>query len=334
MLILGIESTCDETGIALVENGRTILKNEMSSSVLLHQKYGGVIPEIAAREQLKIVIPLLSQIVSRKIVSKIDAIAVSFGPGLIGSLLVGVETAKALALAWDKKLIAVNHLVGHFYASWLSKGKPPSFPCIGLVVSGGHTDLLLFQNHKKYRHLGGTNDDAAGEAFDKIARFLDLGYPGGPEIEKLAEDFAKEMDNGGSIRFPRPVINSPDFNFSFSGLKTSVVNYVNNFDDKSSVNFSKIAFYFQEAIVDVLISKTLKAANKYGAKSIVVGGGVAANSILRSQLKIRCNELKIKSFFPEKAYSVDNGAMIASAAFFNQNSVDPLTLVADSGLYF
>lgn len=340
MLILGIESTCDETGIALVQNGRTILANEISSSVTLHKKYGGVIPEIAAREQIKIIIPLISQVVSKNLIARIDAIAVSYGPGLIGSLLVGVETAKALAVAWDKKLIAVNHLVGHFYASWLSAGNEPIFPAIGLIVSGGHTDLLLFESHKKYKHLGGTNDDAAGEAFDKIARFLGLGYPGGPEIELVARKFetrnsclAGRQVKLETIDFPRPMINSQDFDFSFSGLKTSVVNLVHG-SQLMVHRKSEIAFEFQEAVCDVLVSKTIRAAKKFGVKSIVVGGGVAANSRLRNQLTAAGLKFGISVFLPEKILSVDNGAMIAAAAFYNQNFVDPITLSADSSLYF
>ncbi len=336
MLILGIESTCDETGVALVKDGRTILKNVISSSVPLHKEYGGVIPEIAAREQIKIIIPLIEQAIESVPISQIDAIAVSYGPGLIGSLLIGVETAKTLAVAWNKKLIAVNHLVGHFYAAWLSADKLPKFPIVGLIVSGGHTDLLFFENHSKFKHLGGTNDDAAGEAFDKIARFLGLGYPGGPEIELAARKF--EIHNTKfetkQIFFPRPMINSQDFSFSFSGLKTSVVNYVMKNDIKSKSDIAKVAYYFQEAAVDVLVSKTIKAAKKYNAKSIVVGGGVAANNKLRSQLIVHSSLIGIKTFFPLKNLSVDNGAMIASAAFFHQNFVDPLTLTADPSLYF
>lgn len=334
MLILGIESTCDETGVALVKNGRTIFRNEISSSVSLHKKYGGVIPEIAAREQIKIIIQLLEQVVSINLITKIDAIAVSYGPGLIGSLLVGVETAKALAAAWDKKLIAVNHLVGHFYASWLSAGSEPVFPCVGLIVSGGHTDLLLFENYKTYRHLGGTNDDASGEAFDKIARFLGLGYPGGPEIEQTANKFDIQNSKFKKISFPRPMINSPDFNFSFSGLKTSVVNYVNTNNIKGDDDISRVAYYFQDAVAEVLVSKTINAAKKYKVKSIVVGGGVAANSRLRSLLISNGLQSKISVFFPEKILSVDNGAMIAAAAFYQQDYVNPITLSSDSSLYF
>ncbi len=334
MLILGIESTCDETGVALVENGRTILANEISSSVPLYKKYGGVIPEIAAREQIKIIIPLIETVVSKDAIPKIDAIAVSYGPGLIGSLLIGVETAKSFAVAWDKRLIAVNHLVGHFYASWLSAEIEPVFPAVGLIVSGGHTDLLFFESHKKFRHLGGTNDDAAGEAFDKIARFLGLGYPGGPEIEDIAKKYSDKNAKREKIFFPKPMINSQDFNFSFSGLKTSVANYVTKNNIKSESDKSKVAYYFQDAITAVLLSKTVKAVKKNGAKSIIVGGGVAANSKLRSLLNLQGSLLDIPVFFPDKIYSVDNGAMIASAAFYQQNFVDALTLSADSGLHF
>lgn len=378
MIILGIESTCDETGAAVVKDGRLILSNVVASSVKLHKKYAGVVPEVAAREQVKVIISVIKECLlsmanrlsindEQLTIKHIDAIAVAHGPGLVGSLLVGVETAKALALVWDKPLIPVNHLIGHVYANWLledvnrrslivnrSKRKPyerlamddePIFPLIGLIVSGGHTDLILMTDHGHYNWLGGTLDDAAGEAFDKVARVLGLGYPGGPEIERVASSWSLVTSNKKQVishHFPRPMINSNDFDFSFSGLKTAVVNYVSQLSSiKGQV--SAIAYEFQQAIVDVLVTKTSRAAKKYQAKSIVVGGGVAANQLLRSELTRFASEARravhgsrsgIPVFFPAKDLSIDNGAMIAAAANFIKKSVNSLKVSADPGLYF
>src|SRR3989344_2327163 len=225
--ILGIESSCDETGAAVLkaQNGRVqILSNIISSSVLIQQKYGGVVPEQAAREQLKFIIPVLSEALSQASITpdKLDAIAVTTGPGLIGSLLIGVETAKTLSQIWNKPLIPINHLIAHFYANWVNPDQspnysPPRFPCLGLLISGGHTDLVLFKNHGRYDYLGGTRDDAAGECFDKCARLLDLPYPAGPQISKIAE-----TGDPSNFKFPIPMLNSKDYDFSFSGLKTAV----------------------------------------------------------------------------------------------------------------
>lgn len=342
MLILGIESTCDETGVAVVENGTKIFSNFIASSVVKLAKYGGVVPEVVARDQVKFIIPLIEKSLEGIDRGKIDAIAVSSGPGLVGSLLIGVETAKTLATAWRKPLIPVNHLKGHIYANWLKvdssqftvkqNNKKPKFPLVALIVSGGHTDLVLMKNHGDFKILGSTLDDAAGEAFDKVARVLGLGYPGGPEIEKLAKQFTVD----GSqliVKFPRSMLNSDDFNFSFSGIKTAVANYV---DSQSLIGNRKeeIAYEFQEAICDVLISKTICAAKKFNASSVVVGGGVSANTRLRSQLTARCLPLEIPIFFPSKILSVDNGAMIASAAFFERKYVDPKRLTVDPLLHF
>lgn len=331
MNILGIESTCDETGVAVVEGGVKVLKSVVSSSVDLHVKYGGVVPEIAAREQVRVIIPLIELVLSEIPISKIDAIAVSYGPGLIGPLLVGVETAKTLAFAYNKKLIAVNHLVGHIYSSWLEVNTFPKFPLIGLVVSGGHTDLVLIRKHNDFKLLGSTLDDAVGEAFDKVAKKLGLSYPGGPEVEKAASKFQISNDKLQSdVKFPKPMINSKDFNFSFSGIKTSVATYVDkNSSDKNIV--AGVSYEFQKSVCDVLVSKTLRAAEKYDAKSIVVGGGVAANNFLHEQF---LKSSKVKVYFPNKKYSVDNGAMIASAAFFTKNFVRPLALTAETSLHF
>src|SRR3989338_2251083 len=221
MIILGIETTCDETGIAIVKDGTTIIKNVVVSSAELHKKFGGIVPEIAAREQILSIIPAIYETISDDAqISNIDAVAVANGPGLIGSLLIGVETAKTLALIWQKKVIAVNHLVGHVYANWLvpeskvksQKSKSPQFPLVALIASGAHTDLVLMTKHNQFQWLGGSLDDAAGDSFDKVARALGLGYPGGPEIEKIAK-----QGNSNKYSFPRPMIDSKNFDFSFSG---------------------------------------------------------------------------------------------------------------------
>lgn len=347
MIILGIESTCDETGVGIVRDGREILANVVASSASMHQKYGGIVPEVAAREQIRSMIPVISEVlqVSGFRYKDLDAIAVANGPGLVGSLLVGVETANTLALVWDKPLIAVNHLVAHVYANWIGDNSPPKFPLIALIVSGGHTDLIMMTDHNKYRWLGGTLDDAAGEAFDKVARVLGLGYPGGPAVEKIALNFELRTSNF-KLKFPRPMINEDNFDFSFSGLKTSVVNLVHSSSflrqgkQLTVDSKSKIAFEFQNAICDVLVTKTLRAAKKYNVKSIVVGGGVSANTFLKEKMVDDGKKFNFEVFFPPKNLSVDNGAMIAAAAFYFQNTSGknfpekPLSVSANPGLYF
>ncbi|MDZ4229080.1 MAG: tRNA (adenosine(37)-N6)-threonylcarbamoyltransferase complex transferase subunit TsaD [Patescibacteria group bacterium] len=368
MVILGIETSCDETAAAVVQKSGdrvTILSNVVASSALLQAKYGGVIPEQAAREQIKSIIPVIEEALNQAFsthipytinhISLIDAIAVTYGPGLIGSLLVGVETTKTLATIWKKPLIPVNHLLGHFYANWLGE-KTPTFPCLGLLVSGGHTDLVLFKNHGKYEYIGGTRDDAAGECFDKCARLLNLPYPGGPEIAKLAA-----KGDASKFDLPRPMINSKDFDFSFSGLKTSVSNLLhtspvilirqlaeknllrmrdsNELRDPSLIvqddkTISDLAASIEQAIVDVLITKTLKAAQKYQVNQIIIAGGVAANQKLASELKktIHALRLTINLHIPPPALCTDNAAMIATAAIFNYQPVEPLKLQADPNL--
>jgi len=358
MIILGIESTCDETGATVVENGRKVLSNIVSSSVKLHNKYKGVVPEIAAREQVRVIIPVVNEALAKafgsirsnnsyKFGCHIDAIAVSYGPGLIGSLLVGVETAKTLALIWKKPLIPVNHLIGHVYANWLTVNSSqlteknrepltmnhePMFPAVALIVSGGHTDLLLMTDHMKFKWLGGTLDDAAGEAFDKVARILGLGYPGGPKVERIARQWT--MDNGQwTIKLPRPMIDSNNFDFSFSGLKTAVANLVHS-SQFTVHSREEIAYEFQKAIADVLVTKTINAAKRFNVREILLGGGVAANSVLRQQLTDHCRGLNIPVKFPPVDLCIDNGAMIAAAAFFNRKIQSPQKLQADTSLYF
>ncbi len=350
MLILGIESTCDETGVAVVEDGVKIRSNFIASSVSKLAKYGGVVPEVVARDQVKFIIPLIEEALSGIDRDKIDAIAVSYGPGLVGSLLIGVETAKTLAVAWKKPLIPVNHLKAHIYSNWLDSNsmheigsfeskarnsKKPQFPLVALIVSGGHTDLVLMKDHGDFKLLGSTLDDAAGEAFDKVARVLGLGFPGGPEIEQLALRFAqgKPISKKSALSLPRSMMNSNDFNFSFSGIKTAVANFVHG-SQLTIHGKSVIAFEFQEAVCDVLVSKTIRAAKKFVANSIVVGGGVSANSRLREMLIEKSTTFDVNVFFPPKNLSVDNGAMIAAAAFFEKKFSDPLKTVANPLLHF
>ena len=332
MKILGIETSCDETAAAVVEAGTKILSNVVASSLPLHALSGGIIPEIAAREQLKAIIPVLETAIQEAGLkaAAIDAIAVTFGPGLIGSLLVGVETAKALSYVWNRPLVPVNHLVGHLYADWLENATPPKFPLIVLIVSGGHTELFFVTGHGQWQSLGGTRDDAAGEAFDKTARVLGLAYPGGPVIAKLSS-----KGDLNAFRLPRPLIDSPDYDFSFSGLKTAVVKLVNELTNKSTGRrletqlITNLASNIQEAIVDCLVAKTIKAATNFGVENIVVGGGVAANQRLREKMS---SEFGGKVYFSSPALSVDNAAMVAATAFFNFRPARWCDIKADAGV--
>ena len=340
MKILGVETSCDETAAAVVENGTKILSNVVASSAQLHKKTGGIIPEVAAREQVKCIIPVIQEAIKLAggrwriargkkttsykppATSQIDAIAVTFGPGLIGPLLVGVETAKTLAFLFKKPIVPVNHLLGHIYANWLSREEKPELPAVALVASGGHTELVLMKDHDKFLWLGGTRDDASGEAFDKIARILGLGFPGGPAIEKKAKD-----GNPKAFPLPRPMINQENFDFSFSGLKTAVLRLVKSqqcrFDATivdDNIHLPDLAASVQEAIVDCLVKKTIKAALKYKAKSILLSGGVAANKRLRGKMKLEIEKWgngEIKLFVPPINLCTDNAAFVASYAFFN-----------------
>lgn len=345
MIILGIETSCDETAAAILqqENNRIqILSNVVASSAKLQAKYGGVIPEQAAREQIKSIIPVIQESlqVSGYSGQQIDVIAVTYGPGLIGSLLVGVETAKVLATIWKKPLIPVNHLMGHFYANWIQTehlgGEVPAFPCLGLLVSGGHTDLVLFTNHNKYKYLGGTRDDAAGECFDKCARLLGLPYPGGPQISKLASQ-------GQALRFklPIPMKGSKDFDFSYSGLKTAVANLLHTSEVKARLQQAHtsevkqdLAAAIENAIVQSLVDKVIQALKAYPVKNVMIAGGVAANRKLVDRLQVTVGSLQsnIKLHIPPANLCTDNGAMIAAAAFFQKPIKDPLSLQADPNL--
>jgi N6-L-threonylcarbamoyladenine synthase len=349
MKILAIESSCDETAAAIVsknpkEEHVKILSNVVASSLVLHSKTGGVIPNIAAREQLKAIIPVIEQAIedSKLKIEDLDAIAVTQGPGLIGSLLIGVETAKTLAYLWNKPIIPVNHLFGHIYANFIGEIKnlklkiknyaaKIKFPLIVLLVSGGHTDLLYMEKHGSIKWLGGTRDDAAGEAFDKIGRLLSLPYPAGPVIESIAKDA-----NDKAFNFPRPMIGSKDFDFSFSGLKAAVWREVMKTKNMGEKTKADIAASVQKSIIDVLIRKTLKAAKKYNVKSVLLSGGVAANQKLRDEfkLKIKNEKLKIKIFAPQKSMCTDNAAMIGTYAAFHPEKVPWDKATANPELYF
>lgn len=338
MLILGIETSCDETSAAIIESEKNsakvkLLSNVISSSLVLHSKTGGIIPENAAREQIKFIIPVIKEAFEKANIkmSDIDQIAVTYGPGLIGSLLIGVETAKALSLAWNKQLIPTNHLLGHIYANFIDEGQDEiKFPVLALIVSGGHTDLVVIKNHKDYKWIGGTRDDAAGEALDKIGRVLGLPYPGGPYIEKAAL-------NGDENKyiFPRGLIGSGDFDFSFSGLKTAVLREAQK-EKLTEERVNDIAASAQKAIIEIIVKKSIKAAEQYNVKSILLGGGVAANSRLKNDLQkgIEKNKLSAKLFVPSKILCTDNGAMIAAAAFFNNEALGFKDVNANPNLYF
>ncbi len=306
MKILGIETSCDETAAAVVEKGTKILSSTVTSSAELHQKTGGIIPEVAAREQVRCIIPVIEE--SLKEVRRIDAIAVTAGPGLIGSLLVGIETAKTLAYAWQKPIVPINHLQAHLYSPWL-EGQALALPAVGLVVSGGHTDIVLMKSHQEIKWLGGTRDDAAGECFDKTARVLGLPYPGGPEISRLAE-----KGNPRAFNLPRPMINQENLDLSFSGLKTAVIGLVRK---EKKIKKVDLAASIQQAIVDLLITKVILAVKKQKVKSLILGGGVAANRILRETLTEECQKIGVRLCAASPKLCTDNGAVIASNAFFN-----------------
>lgn len=384
MTILGIETSCDETAAAIIEGHETYVvqkSNVLATSLAMHAKTGGIIPEQAAREQVKYILPVIAETLKQAELkpSDIDAIAVTYGPGLIGSLLVGVETAKTLSYILDKPIIPVNHMVGHIYANFidtsLREGTKQSlqetqankrlplrqltdrnddiaFPLLALVISGGHTDLLLMKKHGDFQLLGGTRDDAAGECFDKIGRMLGIAYPAGPEIERLAH-----LGNPKRFRFPRPLIGSDDYDFSFSGLKTAVLREVmklrhsglsrishgtdfgvakapQNDNGLDAQTTKDIARATQDAIIDVIIKKTLKAAKEHQVKSIILSGGVAANQTLTENFSRLTATLSLQLSVPTKTLCTDNAAMIAAAAYFNYHPVPWKDVTADPELYF
>ncbi len=318
MIILGIESSCDETAAAVLAGGRRVLADVVASQDAIHAPYGGVVPELASRRHLEVVVPVVERAMADAGVklADLDGIAVTRGPGLVGSLLIGLSVAKSLAWAGRKPLVGVNHLEGHVYAAFLTDD-PPEHPFLALVVSGGHTALYHAQAPLRYGLVGQTRDDAAGEAFDKVARFLGLGYPGGPVIDRLAAD-----GDPHAIAFPRAMLDR-DYDFSFSGLKTAVVNHVRKHPDVASAD---VAASFQEAVVDVLVTKARRAARDVGAKGLCLGGGVAANSSLRSRFVEACDEDGIRPFVPSRSMCTDNAAMIAAAGWWRLRSDGPSPL--------
>ncbi|HLN19209.1 MAG TPA: tRNA (adenosine(37)-N6)-threonylcarbamoyltransferase complex transferase subunit TsaD [Patescibacteria group bacterium] len=337
MIILGIETSCDETAAAVIsaKNGAvSVLSNIVSSQVKLHSKWGGVVPNLAAREHLKNILPVIEEALKAADVKlrDIDFLAVTAGPGLIPALLIGVNSAKTLSYAGKIPAISIHHIEGHIYANFIRKKQKSKieFPLLCLVVSGGHTELVLMKSHLKYKIIGETVDDAAGEAFDKVARILGLGYPGGPAIAKRAMEFPisnykfpnklKIRKSKFEIFLPRPMINSNNFNFSFSGLKTAVLYETKKHPQlaKNQKYITAVCQEFQQAVIDVLICKTLAAAKKYKPKTICLAGGVSANNELRKQLEveIKRNLPNTKYQIPDTKYSIDNAAMIATAAYF------------------
>lgn len=327
--ILAIETSCDETAAAVVENGRHLLSNVVATQIELHSRFGGVFPEVASRQHVLSIQPVLQQALREANIEQVralDAIAVTQGPGLAGSLLVGVNAAKGLAFASGLPLLAVNHLEGHIYSNWIEvPGRPAmpegNFPALILIVSGGHTELILMTGHGQYRQLGATLDDAAGEAFDKVARLLNLGFPGGPAIQKAAQ-------TGNPTRFhlPRPLLQQEEhrFNFSFSGLKTAVLNLTRQLeaageDVQQPQLAADIAASFQVAVAEVLVHKTADAAAAFGARQVCICGGVSANALLRTMAQTRFADMNLPLYIPPLFLCTDNAAMIGAAAFYRSH---------------
>jgi N6-L-threonylcarbamoyladenine synthase len=325
--ILGIETSCDETAASVVEDGRLILSSIVASQVDLHAQFGGVFPEVASRQHIKTIYPVIEQALhqAHMTISDLDAVAVTRGPGLPGSLVVGMNAAKGLALARELPIIGINHLEGHLYSAWLYKPDTnpphePKFPIIALIVSGGHSELILMKSHLQYQRLGATLDDAAGEAFDKVARLLGLEYPGGPSIQNASVD-----GNPLAYNFPRAWLED-SWDFSFSGLKTAVMREVQQIkNSKNPLPVADLAASFQAAVVDVLVTKTIKAVKQYSAKNIVVAGGVSANRALRHSIQVQAT---CPFHIPPLWLCTDNAAMIAGAAYFrfNQGQRDQLDM--------
>lgn len=340
-LILGIETSCDETGVAVVRDGEHIVAHRVASQADLHRRYGGVFPEVAARQHVLTIVPLITEVLdeARLALADLDAIAVTRGPGLVGSLLVGVNVAKGLAWAAQRPLIGVNHLEGHIYSNWVrppdaaDDWQPPHLPTLVLIVSGGHTELVIMEDHGLYRRLGGTLDDAAGEAFDKVARVLGLGYPGGPAIQRVAE-------GGDPTRFSLPSPRQPGYDFSFSGLKTAVLRQVQALERAAGIRtgperkmvpvaegaldaqtVSDLAAAFQEAVVEGLVEATIEAVKAFGLSHICVCGGVAANARLREEIRRRS---PVPVSIPPLFLCMDNGVMIAAAAHYTRQR-SPMT---------
>lgn len=313
VFILAIESSCDETAAAVVKNGREVLSNVISSQIELHKLYGGVVPEIASRKHIEKINQVIEEALqeANMTLDDLDAIGVTYGPGLVGALLVGVAEAKAIAYAKNLPLVGVHHIEGHISANYIeNKELEPPFIC--LVVSGGHTHLVCVKDYGKYEIIGRTRDDAAGEAFDKVARAIGLGYPGGPKIDKLSKE-----GNADAIVFPKAHIEGAPYDFSFSGVKSSVLNYINGCQMKGEeYNQADIAASFQKAVTDVLVENAMRAVKEYGLSKLAIAGGVASNSTLRGAMKVACEKNHVEFYYPSPIFCTDNAAMIGVAAYY------------------
>ncbi|MGI6778819.1 MAG: tRNA (adenosine(37)-N6)-threonylcarbamoyltransferase complex transferase subunit TsaD [Acetivibrionales bacterium] len=330
-IVLGIETSCDETSAAVVKNGREILSNVISSQINLHKKYGGVVPEIASRKHVELVLPVINQALEEAglHLNDIDVVGVTCGPGLVGALLVGISAAKAIAFSIDKPLVGVHHIEGHIAANYIEHGElEPPFIC--LVASGGHSHIIYVKDYDSFEVIGQTRDDAAGEAFDKVARALGLGYPGGPLIDKAAK-----AGNSRLIPFPRVYFDDGSLDFSFSGLKTAVLNYLNSIEQKGEkIPVGDISASFQQSVVDVLVNNTIIACQNSKIKKVAIAGGVAANSLLRQQMKSEADKFGINFYYPSPVLCTDNAAMIACCAYyqFRKGNRSDLYLNAIPGL--
>lgn len=313
VIILAIESSCDETAAAVVKNGREVLSNVIYTQIALHTEYGGVVPEIASRKHIEKINQVIDAALeeAHMTLEDITAIAVTYGPGLVGALLVGVSAAKAISFATGKPLIGVHHIEGHISANYIeNKELEPPFVC--LVASGGHSHLVVVKDYGEYEIIGRTRDDAAGEAFDKVARAIGLGYPGGPKIDKLSKE-----GNPDAISFPRAKVAENEYDFSFSGLKSAVLNYINGCQMKGeTVNAADVAASFQKAVIDVLVEHSLHGVKEYGMDKFAIAGGVASNSSLRNQFEESCKEQNIAFYHPSPVFCTDNAAMIGAAAYY------------------
>lgn len=316
-LTLAIESSCDETSAAVLVGGRTVLANIISTQIPVHQKFGGVVPEIASRKHIVNIMPVIDEALRQAAVKleDIDQIGVTYGPGLVGALLVGVSAAKALAFSLDVPLIGVNHLEGHIFANFLAH-KELKPPFVALVVSGGHTSLVHMKDYNAFELIGQTRDDAAGEAFDKVARVMGLPYPGGPQIDALAK-----QGNPAAIDFPQALKEKGNFEFSFSGLKSAVLNYLHNCEQKGlAVNKADVAASFQKAVVDILVTKAIRAVQQTGLHTLVLAGGVAANSSLEGRLREAADANGIAFYYPDRILCTDNAAMIGCRAYYQSRA--------------
>ena len=313
VLILAIESSCDETAAAVVKNGREVLSNVINTQIAIHTEYGGVVPEIASRKHIENINPVIRKALEDAGVTldDIDAIGVTYGPGLVGALLVGVAEAKAIAFAKNKPLVGVHHIEGHISANYV-ENKELEPPFVALVVSGGHTHLVKVNDYGEYEIVGRTRDDAAGEAFDKVARAIGLGYPGGPKIDKLAKE-----GNPDAIEFPRAHVDDAPYDFSFSGIKSAVLNYINSANMQGKeINRADVAASFQKAVVDALVSRAVRLAKECGMDKLAIAGGVASNSALRAAIQEECTKDNISFYSPSPVLCTDNAAMIGAAAYY------------------